>query len=754
MRVIRLALIVLAAAAARPAAAQQVTITAADYARAERVHEMNVRGLVDRNQPTYRWSADSGTVFYEINDGGRQRHWRIDMATRTRTEVAAPAPPAPPSPDALPAPDGSRAVVVRGHDLWLRTPGGARQLTRDGAPDFAYGAMPDFLYRAVPRLDGQKAPPMFVTWSPDGRWLFGQRYDQRAVKPYPYVAWTPADGDVRPKLYTPRVALVGDPDQAIPVYFLIDAQTGAGRASAGLDGWTIDSGSVIWSARGDKAWVLATAKTGNGGALLEFDPATMRFRPLITERRAGFFFFNPGSLYTAPNVRVLGDGREALWFSSRDGWGNLYLYDLATGRVKRQLTRGPGTVLDVVAVDEAKRRVFFTGAGRHAGIDPYLRQLYSVSLDGGAVRAITDDAYDHEIAGPIAPLFKPFFRAPPGVGALSPDGRWFVDVASRLDTPPVITLRSTETGKVVLALDRADPSRFLAAGGRAPERFCVKAADGKTDIWGAIWLPPGYDPAKKYSVIDGIYAGPQVIVAPRTWNEGSGARPQMFDRNSLAQLGFIVVTIDARGTPGRSAAFQDVGYGNFADPQLDDHVAALRQLALRYPGIDLTRVGAFGHSLGGYTSARALLRYPDFYKVAVSSAGVHAWERFPPSYNSVFGEPDYGDGRTVRPDHAVIPRNLAAVDNTLLADRLKGHLLLAYGELDENAPPANTMALIDALTKANKRYDLMVLANTTHGYGALNYFTLRLWGYFVEHLHGTAPPDYRFAAQAPPRLQP
>ena len=412
-------------------------------------------------------------------------------------------------------------------------------------------------------------------------------------------------------------------------------------------------------------------------------------------------------------------------------------------------------MLDIVAVDETKRRVFFTGGGRRTGGDPYLRQLYSVSLDGGPIRAITDDDLDHEIAAPIAPMFRPHLRSAPGVGALSSDNRWFVDTASRLDQPPVVTLRSLDTGKVVVALDRADPSRFLAAGGRPPERFRVKAADGATDIWGAIYLPPDYDPARKYPVIDGIYAGPQVIVAPRTWNEGTGARPQMYERNSLAQLGFIVVTIDARGTPGRSAAFQDVSYGNFADPQLDDHVAAIRQLAERYPGMDLTRVGAYGHSLGGYTSARALLRHPEFYRVAVSSAGVYAWERFAPSYRAVFGEPDYGGGRSVRPDGKAVPANYAAVDNTVLADRLQGKLLIATGDLDENAPNGQALAMVEALTKAGKSYDLMVLPNTTHRYGALNYFSLRLWNYFVENLMGAKPPvDYRIGAAPAPVAAP
>ena len=676
----------------------------------------------------------------------------IDTQTGRRAPDNSPEPPIPPVTQTLPAPDGQSELFVRADNLWLRAKdGGERQLTRDGAPLFGYGTLPDYFFRSIARQTGQlKLPPVNVAWSPDGRTLFGQRIDERRVSPYPFVQWNP-EGSHRPVHYDVRIALMGDSEQPVPAPYLIDVAMGTVRPVARVPDFDLDPNGITWASDGKRAWLLGSAVDGRGGALFELDIARATLRPVIRERRAGFFEFNAGSRYNAPNVRILANGREAIWPSERDGWANFYLYDLRTGRPKRQLTHGPGVVLDILGLDEIHRRIFYAVQGRDPAADPYQRQLYTVSLDGGPERALTKDARDHELAGPIAPVFKIFFRTPAGIGALSPDFRHFLDASSTLGDPPVIRLRSAETGAVIAELDRGDASALTALGWRPPERFHVKAADGRSDIWGAIYLPPGYDPARKYPVIDGLYAGPQVTVAPRNFNESSGARAQMYGRNSLAALGFIVVTVDARGTPGRSVAFHDVAYGDFADPQLDDHVAALRQLAQRYPGMDLTRIGAYGHSLGGYASARALLRYPDFYKVAVSSAGPHQWESFNDNMMPVFGKPDYGGGLTVRPDTTAVPAAIVPLDNTTLADRLRGKLLLAYGDIDENAPPGNTMALIAAPTKANKRYDLIYLPNATHSYGGLDYFGLRSWDYFVENLMGATPPEgFRFGQQPPP----
>jgi dipeptidyl aminopeptidase/acylaminoacyl peptidase len=252
-------------------------------------------------------------------------------------------------------------------------------------------------------------------------------------------------------------------------------------------------------------------------------------------------------------------------------------------------------------------------------------------------------------------------------------------------------------------------------------------------------------------VIDAFYGGPQMINAPRTFDEAIATFDPV-SRASLAQLGFIVVTIDARGTPGRSKAFHDVGYGNWADPQIDDHIAAIKQLAEKYGTFDLDRVGVYGHSYGGYTSARAILSHPEFYKVAVSSAGSHNYQGFYQGHEAYNGLPDYGEGVSIRPNPQAIPEAYKRLDNASLAAKFSGHLLLVYGDMDENALPAVTLQLADALEKANKSFDLLYLPNRTHSFFRTDpYYVRRMWDYFVEHLAGLQPPqdyDLKFTAKA------
>src|SRR6185437_13763592 len=285
-----------------------------------------------------------------------------------------------------------------------------------------------------------------------------------------------------------------------------------------------------------------------------------------------------------------------------------------------------------------------------------------------------------------------------------------------------------------------DATAAYASGWRAPQRFVAKAADGKTVLYGVLYLPPDFKPDHQYPLIDAFYGGPQELNAPRDFAEAI-ATSNPPSRSSLAQLGFMVVTIDARGTPGRSQAFHDVGYGNFADPQIEDHIAVIRQLATRYPNIDLDRVGVYGHSFGGYNSARAILSHPEFFKVAVSSAGSQNYEGMYVGLEAVLGIPDYGGSR-FRPTPQAIPANYAQLDNSPLAGRLRGHLMLVYGDMDENAMPSVTAQLVDALTRANKTFDLVYLPNRDHSFFRFDaYYTRRLWDYFVQHLLGAQPPE-------------
>ncbi|HEX7024765.1 MAG TPA: prolyl oligopeptidase family serine peptidase, partial [Gemmatimonadales bacterium] len=404
-------------------------------------------------------------------------------------------------------------------------------------------------------------------------------------------------------------------------------------------------------------------------------------------------------------------------FSHRPEWGHLYLYDLATGRQKNAITSGEWNVLQLLRVDEKERTVYFLGAGREPG-DPYFRRLYRVRLDGTGFRTLTPEDADHQIS-------------------LSPSGRYFVDAYSRPDVPPVSILRDSQ-GKDVLSLERTDISRLVATGWKPPIPVTVKARDGRTDLYGLLFRPTRFDSTKKYPIVNRVYPGPQTgSVGTRSF---VAARS---DAQALAELGFVVVEIDAMGTPMRSRSFQAAYYGNMGDNGLPDQVAGMKELGARYAWIDLDRAGIYGHSGGGYAAAGAMFRYPDFFKVGISEAGNHD--------NRLY-EDDWGEkwqGLLVkRPDGSTSYDNQA---NQLVAGNLKGRLLLAHGTMDNNVPPYNTQVVVDALIKANKDFDLLMLPNRGHGFGNEPYMVRRRWDYFVKYLMGAEPPkEYQMAAPPPP----
>jgi len=414
------------------------------------------------------------------------------------------------------------------------------------------------------------------------------------------------------------------------------------------------------------------------------------------------------SIGARPNIRVLRD-RSVVGYSQRDGWGHLYLFDGATGAVRSHITQGPWVVRDLLALDEKARTVLFTATAREPGSDPYYRKLYRAGLDGSGLRLLTPEEADHQVT-------------------LSPSGRYVVDRYSRVDLAPRTVLRDARDGHVLRTLEDADVSRLLATGWRWPERFHVKAADGTTDIYGVMYRPSTFDSTRRYPVLDEVYPGPQAIQSPTGFTPGGDAR-------ALAELGFVVVNIDGRGTPYRSKAFHDYQYGKLElGGGLEDHVAGLRQLAERRPYLDLGRVGVYGHSGGGFMSARAMMLYPEFYKVAVSSAGNHDQR----GYISLWGETYMG---------LPVEHRYDAQSNASLVKNLKGKLLLAFGDLDDNVQPALTVQLIDALEKANRDYDLLLVPNANHAFSLTStYFMRRRWDYFVTHLLGqTPPPNYEIA---------
>jgi dipeptidyl-peptidase 4 len=629
---------------------------------------------------------------------------------------------APTCADEARSPDGHWTVIAREHNLWVRelSTGAEKQLTHCGAERNGWGTLSGTAhYVAITRSSLLGAPVPWspdsnrfltrprILWSPDSKRFLTYRLDERQVGQMHLVQSVNPDGP-RPRLWSYAFPLPGD--QIIPLARFSVFVPANGRrvdvASQPIQVLLYDPISLQqawWSEDGKTIYFIDWERGRCAYRLKKADAATGETRMVLEERADTRVQPSPGIL-SRPNIRLLAEGREVIWFSERDGWAHLYRFSVDTGRLINRVTSGAFAVSDILHIDEKSRRIVFIGRGREPERDPYYRHAYSVRLDGSELKLLTPEDADHEVS-------------------VSPDGTFLVDTYSTVDKAPTIVIRRTD-GEWVQLLEEADVYVLRSAGWRPPERVCVKAADGATDIYGTIYLPTHLDPSECYPVLDDIYPGPQINWGQVAFRAGS-------HQQALAELGFIVLTLDGRGTPLRSKSFHDYSYGNLQSAGgLEDHIAALKQLAQERPYLDLARVGIYGHSAGGYASARALLLYPNFYRVAVSSAGNHDQRT-----NFAF----WGESYQGLP----VGDNYAAAANASLVANLEGKLLLVYSELDENSHSAMTIQFVDALVKANKDFDLLVLPGIDHGFRDNPYFVRRRWDYFVQHLLGHVPPKYK-----------
>jgi dipeptidyl aminopeptidase/acylaminoacyl peptidase len=412
--------------------------------------------------------------------------------------------------------------------------------------------------------------------------------------------------------------------------------------------------------------------------------------------------------------RVVNGGEDILYLSERDGWSHIYRFG-PDGTLKNQVESGPYAVMSIVKVDSVAKQVYFAANGKEPGV-PYYTHLYRVNFDGSGLTSLTPEEGTHQV----------FFV---------PKANFFVDTYAQADRTPVSVLRSGATGRVVMELSKGDIELLASVGWTPPEVFTVKARDGVTDLYGLMYKPSDFDPSKRYPIIDHIYPGPQV------GSVGSWAFNARHEPRALAELGFIVIELDHMGTPGRSKPFHDFYFGNMGDNGIPDHIVGIRQLAAQHRFIDIERVGIYGHSGGGFASTDAILRYPDFFKVAVSGAGNHDNR----TYGFFWGEKYQGlltkDARTGKD-------NYEGSANYTMAANLKGKLLLMHGDLDNNVHPANTLRVVDALIKANKNFDMLIVPDAAHGLP--DYTIRRQWDYFVTHLLGQTPPEnYRMMDRQP-----
>lgn len=583
----------------------------------------------------------------------------------------------------IPSPDGKTELFIRNFNVWTRTKGeagSAKPLSTDGS-------------------EGNYYALSLQAWSPDGKSIAVYRVRPGQHRLIHYVESSPAD-QVQPRTRDLRYAKPGDTlDIPQPVLF-----NAASRRQIAIDPALFSnpySMSRIEWRKDSRAFTFEYNQRGHQVyRIIEVDAATGTPRAIVNEVSPTFFCY-----YSKKFRDDVADGEETIWMSERDGWNHLYLYDGATGSVKNRITKGEWVVRSVLGVDAHKRQIYFLASGMDRDKDPYFRHLFRVHFDGSGLTRLTNAEADHN-------------------ASISPDFQYLTDTYSRVDLPSVTELRRLNDNSLVKTLEKSDDTALRASGWRPPETFHAKARDGKTDIWGVIYKPSNFNPERKYAVIENIYAGPHDSFVPKRYTPSNPMQ-------AIAELGFIVVQIDGMGTSNRSKVFHDICWKNIGDAGFPDRILWHKAVAAKYPWYDITKLGIFGHSAGGQNSLGALLFHGDFYKVAVSSAGCHDNRMDKISWNEQWMSWPIG------PEYA-------ASSNVDHAANLRGKLLLAVGELDTNVDPASTMQVVNALIKAKKQFDLLVVPGAGHG-GWGDYWDRKRADFFVRNLLDVAPPDWNAA---------
>jgi dipeptidyl-peptidase 4 len=756
--------------AQQPMAQQPTRLTADDYARAERFLGQHAMPLVSGMPGPVSWLADGrlwyrtttaagaefvvvdparrtrGPLFdharlaaalgsatggqidaarlpfttFDLSRDGREvsvmvtgRRWRCDVTAFTCATVDTAHVPgalhqAPPN--SVTSPDGRYAAFTRDFNLWVRdlTTNQDRPLTTDGVEDFSY---------ATNNAGWTRSPVPLLAWSPDSRRIATFQQDGRGIGHMYLVTTNVGTPNLQQWRYPlpqdtvvfriHRVIIDVEPARVVRLQTPPDPQRSTIYDHIAVGNQFVD---VEWYPDGSHLAFVSSSRDSREVALRVADANTGAVRTVLTETSPTQFQSGFVSVRRV-NWRVMPQSNEVLWWSQRDDWGHLYLYDLRTGALKRQVTTGAWNIADVVHVDARARTVYAMGVGRESGRHPYFQHFYRIGLDNRNVALLTPEDANHAVT-------------------LSPDAQHFVNTYSTPTTPPVSVLRRIN-GQLVMTMEQADVSRLVAMGWKPPTPVTVKARDGVTDIYGLMFTPTQLDTTRRYPIVNYVYPGP--------WGSSVGSwsfAAAHSDHQALAELGFVVVAINGMGTEMRSKSFLDFYYGNMGDNTIPDQIAGMRELARRHPYIDIERAGIWGHSGGGFATASAMFRHPDFFKVGVSQAGNHdnrnyvdSWsERFQGLLRSTNG----GDSYEVQA-------------NQLVASNLRGRLLLAHGAMDDNVSPYNTYLVVDALIKANRDFDLIIFPHSRHGFGVdNNYMMRRRWDYFVKHLMGAEPPhEYR-----------
>ncbi|MFC2158784.1 DPP IV N-terminal domain-containing protein [Acidobacteriota bacterium] len=609
------------------------------------------------------------------------------------------------------------SMTKTGYEKWLNDPDDKtiqeHQLTDDGEEYYSYhgsGGRGETNVTKVKNKDDRK--PAYVLWSRDSKKFAASRTDQREVKDLWVIN---SVADPRPTLETYKYAMPGEKEQPQNEVYIFDLekkskvqakvekfqdqQVSLMRGSYPVNTRDDDFRASIWlSETSDKLYFSRTSRDLKRIDICYADTETGEVKVLIEER-----------MNTYIEIRSLGfisNGKELVQWSERDGWAHFYLYD-GDGNLKKQLTSGPWHCNNIVNIDEKNRVMYFTANGREEGEDPYYNHLYRINLDGTGLRLLNKGNFDHR-------------------SSMNDAGTFYLDTFSRVDTAPKSVL-SNNLGNTVMELETVDLSGLFAAGYKFPEPFKAKADDGITDIYGVMYKPFDFDETKKYPIVAYVYPGPQTESVSKSFSSRMGRTDRM------AQFGFIVVTLGNRGGhPSRSKWYHNYGYGNLRDYGLADKKTVMEQLADKHSFIDIDKVGIFGHSGGGFMSTAALLVYPDFFKVAVSSSGNHENN----IYNRWWSEKHHGVDE-IEDKEGNVTFKYDIDKNSEIAKNLKGRLLITTGDIDNNVHPGNTIRLANALIKANKRFDFFLFPGQRHGYGNMSEYFFWLTGdYFSKHLIG------------------
>ncbi|MCX6576942.1 MAG: DPP IV N-terminal domain-containing protein [Candidatus Aminicenantes bacterium] len=686
--------------------------TRADYERANKLRD-KFQGLAVNVPERTSWIGTTSRFWYRKSVKGGNEFVLVDAETLTKksafdhaklaASLSAAAPqtqqvrtgfqfpgqaPAPQAQTQKASPDEKWEALIQNYNVFIRPKGKteASPLSFDGS-------------------EGNYYTLASIAWSPDSKRLVAYRVRPGYQRLVHYVESSPTD-QLQPKHSTREYAKPGDTlDIAQPGLFDVEAKKQVVIDNSLFPNPYSLSNPVWW--KDGRAFTFEYNQRGHQVyRVIEVDVATGKARALISEEPQTFFSYRPltGNLReTGTRYRYdLSDGKEIIWASERDGWRHLYLVDGMTGQVKNQITKGDWVFRAVDKVDEGKRQIWFQASGMNPKQDPYFSHFYRINFDGTGLTALAEADGNHMVT-------------------YSSDMKYFVDTWSRVDLPPVSELRSTEDKKLLLELERGDTKDLIAAGWRVPEVFRAKGRDGQTDIWGVLFRPSNFVPSKKYPVIESIYAGPQGSFVPKSFSA-------YYAQQSLVELGFIVVQIDGMGTANRSKAFHDVAWKNLGDAGFPDRILWHKAVAAKYPFYDISRVGIYGGSAGGQNSTGGVLFHPEFYKAAVSNCGCHDNRMDKMWWNEQWmGWP--------------LGTHYAASSNVDNAYRLKGALLMSVGELDTNVDPSSTFQVVNALMKADKKFDLLVVPGGGHGSGG-DFFLRLQRDFFVHHLLSVEPPDW------------